>query len=98
MQNRVLFGTSGGSICRQSFNLMQADKIMALLDLARTRGQNSSQADRLRSRVVDVLGAIADWNDRRRTRKVLSQLSAHELNDIGLSEADIDFMSRKSSL
>jgi uncharacterized protein YjiS (DUF1127 family) len=69
---------------------------MALLDLARTRGQTLSHSDRLRARLVVVLGAIADWNDRRRTRKVLSQLSAHELHDIGLSDADVDHMSRKS--
>lgn len=68
---------------------------MALLDLGRTRGHTSSFADQIRTRFVNTLGAVADWNDARRTRKVLSQLSSHELDDIGLSRGDIDSISRK---
>ena len=36
-----------------------------------------------------IFGAIADWNDRRATRKALSQLSARELDDIGLTPGDV---------
>ncbi|MEQ9041631.1 MAG: DUF1127 domain-containing protein [Silicimonas sp.] len=68
---------------------------MALIDLGRTRGHTSSFADRIRNRLVIALGAIADWNDARRTRKVLSQLSPHELDDIGLTRGDIDTISRQ---
>lgn len=36
-----------------------------------------------------VLGAFMAWNDRRTTRNALNTLSARELDDIGLSRADI---------
>ncbi len=36
-----------------------------------------------------MIGAIAEWNDRRATRKALSQLSARELDDIGLTPGDV---------
>lgn len=68
---------------------------MALIDLGRTRGHTSSLADQIRHRLVTLLGAIADWNDTRRTRNVLSQLSAHELDDIGLTRGDIDAIVRQ---
>jgi uncharacterized protein YjiS (DUF1127 family) len=68
---------------------------MALIDLGRNRGRTDSFADQIRARFVTTLGAIADWNDARRTRRVLSQLSSHELDDIGLTRGDIDAISRK---
>lgn len=67
---------------------------MALLDLGRTRGHHPSFADQIRFALRSVLGTLADWNDARRTRKILSQLSAHELDDIGLTGADIDALAR----
>lgn len=36
-----------------------------------------------------VVGRMAAWNDARVTRAALSRLSDHELDDIGLSRADI---------
>ena len=36
-----------------------------------------------------VIGVIADWNDRRATRKALSKLSSRALDDIGLTPGDI---------
>lgn len=33
---------------------------------------------------------LSVWNEARRTRAELSKLSAHELDDIGLSKGDID--------
>ena len=68
---------------------------MALIDLGRNRGHATTFADPLRARFVNALGMFADWNDARRTRKVLSQLSSHELDDIGLTRGDIDAISRK---
>jgi uncharacterized protein YjiS (DUF1127 family) len=42
-----------------------------------------------------MFNAITSWNDTRITRKVLSQLSMRELNDIGLAPGDIDRISRR---
>jgi uncharacterized protein YjiS (DUF1127 family) len=36
-----------------------------------------------------LAGRIAGWNDRRVTRNALLELSDHELDDIGLSRADV---------
>lgn len=37
-----------------------------------------------------LVGAYSAWNDARVTRKALSQLTDRELDDIGLSRAEID--------
>lgn len=37
-----------------------------------------------------VIGRLVTWNDARVTRKALSKLSDRELDDIGLSRADLD--------
>ncbi len=37
-----------------------------------------------------LVGNIAAWNDARITRKALSQLTERELDDIGLSRADVN--------
>ena len=37
-----------------------------------------------------LVARISAWNQARRTRAALSRLSAHELDDIGLSRGDID--------
>ena len=39
-----------------------------------------------------VRTTLVDWNNKRATRAVLSKLSSHELADIGLTRADIDFL------
>ena len=67
---------------------------MALIDLGRSRGHTSSFSDFFRTRVNSALAALADWNDLRKTRKVLSSLSNAELDDIGLSRADVDILTR----
>ncbi|SFI89477.1 DUF1127 domain-containing protein [Jannaschia pohangensis] len=41
-----------------------------------------------------VLGQLISWNDRRVTKKMLSNLTDRELNDIGLERADIATWSR----
>jgi len=40
--------------------------------------------------VVRAFGALQTWNDERITRKALSKLTARELEDIGLTYADVD--------
>ncbi len=61
---------------------------MVALDTSR------SLAPRMAYNVVSALfstfGMLAAWNDARVTRRALSRLSSHELDDIGLTHADID--------
>lgn len=40
----------------------------------------------------DFFAALATWNDKRITRRELSNLSDRELEDIGLCRADIDLI------
>ena len=46
-------------------------------------------------RIANAYGAIAARNDARITRNSLGQLSARELDDIGLSYADIDMLVKR---
>jgi uncharacterized protein YjiS (DUF1127 family) len=39
---------------------------------------------------TSLISAFSAWNDTRKTRTALSQLSDHELNDIGLTRGDIN--------
>lgn len=50
-------------------------------------------AGRFSNLFAEILGNIATWNDARITRKALSKLSARELEDIGLTYADLDTIS-----
>jgi uncharacterized protein YjiS (DUF1127 family) len=43
---------------------------------------------------AELFGRVFAWNDARRTRAILSRLSTHELDDIGLSRGDIDAFAR----
>ena len=45
--------------------------------------------------IGSTLAALGSWNDKRVTRSELNKLSERELNDIGLSRADIDDVVRK---
>ena len=56
------------------------------------RAAGSTLAGRLGHLMTRPLGLFAEWNDRRITRKALSRLSDHELDDIGLTRADIDLI------
>lgn len=47
-------------------------------------------ADRIGRVVLLMLGAVADWNAARRTRKILDKLTDAELDDIGLTRSQID--------
>ncbi len=45
--------------------------------------------------IADAFGSFISWNDARVTRNALSQLSARELEDIGLCYGDIDAISTR---
>ena len=42
-----------------------------------------------------VFARLHDWNDARRTRNALAQLTAEELDDIGLVPGDIDDIAQR---
>ena len=48
-----------------------------------------NNAGRIRSAFSMLTASIVDWNQKRMTRKALEQLSDRELDDIGMSRADI---------
>jgi uncharacterized protein YjiS (DUF1127 family) len=41
-----------------------------------------------------LLTTLTEWNNARLTRRALSSLSDHELDDIGLCRGDIEFVTR----
>lgn len=47
--------------------------------------------------VTSLFSTVAAWNDARITRKSLSQLTARELDDIGLSFGDIDDIAKRGA-
>ncbi|MDT2075507.1 MAG: DUF1127 domain-containing protein [Planktomarina sp.] len=55
----------------------------------------AAYSDKAAKIITNTLGKLADWNNTRVTRNVLSQLSERELNDIGLAPGDIDRISRR---
>lgn len=59
---------------------------MATLDTIRPIATENG----LRTFLVTLAGSLADWNDRRQTRKALQGLSNRELEDIGLVRADLE--------
>ena len=66
---------------------------MAAFDTTRPTAVLS--AGRMSAFVSNLFAAVAAWNDERITRKALSQLSARELDDIGLTIGDIDSVARR---
>lgn len=62
-----------------------------------TRPAAGLSAGRISTLFVSLVAAIAGWNDARITRKSLSQLSARELDDIGLTRGDIDVIAARVS-
>lgn len=55
-----------------------------------TRPVTVLTAGRFSNVFAELVGNFATWNDARITRKALSKLSARELEDIGLTYADLD--------
>lgn len=72
---------------------------MAAYDLTRSQFASAgiaTFAGRIGAGLASVWTALADWNDARQTRKALSALSDHELDDIGMTRGDIDTVARRS--
>ena len=63
---------------------------MAIFDTNRTTYGTASAVNRFFATIGDVLASIVAWNDARVTRNALAGLTDRELDDIGLSRADIE--------
>ena len=63
---------------------------MALLDTHRPLGSAQGVAGRIATFATGLVAAVVEWDDVRRTRNALRQLTAHELDDLGLSIADVE--------
>lgn len=72
---------------------------MAAYDITRSQFASAgiaTFAGRIGHGIVALIDAVSDWNDSRLTRKALSALSVHELDDIGLNQGDIDRVARRN--
>jgi len=67
---------------------------MAQTEMTRMPATSAVVAFRATNAALHAVEAIVSWNNERRTRAILSRLSAHELNDIGLCRGDIDVIAR----
>ena len=63
---------------------------MAAFETTRPLTAGQPFASRFGGMTVGFFGALAAWNDARRTRNTLNALSDHELGDIGLVRGDIE--------
>lgn len=63
---------------------------MAAFDTTRVQFETAGFAGRIGQAFAALVGAVVDWNDKRVTRDALATLSDRELDDIGLSRADIE--------
>lgn len=70
------------------------DKTMAVLDNFRPSPVAASRGV-VSKLFTATFGALQNWNDSRVTRKALSQLTARELDDIGLIPGDIERFTRR---
>lgn len=68
---------------------------MALLDSSRPFSQPAVFADAVSRAAYRLVSTLIDWNNARRTRNSLMQLTAQELDDIGLTRADVDMMVKR---
>lgn len=62
---------------------------MAAIDTTRTFAHGASFGGRFFGTFAAIFGTLATWNDARVTRATLAKLSDRELDDIGLSRADL---------
>ena len=67
---------------------------MAFLDTYRTTAFTKPRSIIVKL-ILNMFSGLVNWNDARVTHNTLSQLSARELNDIGLVPGDIDRISRR---
>jgi len=63
---------------------------MALFEMSRPVVANNTVGARISNLFTGLVGSVVSWNDKRATRAALSKLSDHELDDLGLTRADID--------
>ncbi|MFC3118716.1 DUF1127 domain-containing protein [Jhaorihella thermophila] len=63
---------------------------MAAIDTTRSAHGSHGLVGRIGSVINHLVAAFTAWNDARVTRKALSALTDRELEDIGLTRADID--------
>ncbi|MCZ7676934.1 MAG: DUF1127 domain-containing protein [Roseovarius sp.] len=61
---------------------------MAVMDITRTASPAT-----VRGGLFNLFSRLGEWREVRQTRKVLSNLSDRELDDIGLTRGDIDRLS-----
>ncbi|MDW3183675.1 DUF1127 domain-containing protein [Roseobacter sp.] len=63
---------------------------MATFDTSRTTYGSATVASRFFNTISTAVASVIAWNDARVTRNALASLTDRELEDIGLSRADID--------
>lgn len=65
---------------------------MAAFDTTRATYGSDGLVGRIAAILTSAISAVFAWNDARATRNALARLSDRELEDIGLSRADIDLV------
>lgn len=63
---------------------------MAAFDTTRAQYETAGFAGRIGRTFAGIVASVVAWNDARVTRDALSALTDRELEDIGLSRADIE--------
>ena len=71
---------------------------MAAIDTTRGAYGSSSAVSRIFTFIGGAFGALEAWQDARLTRKALSDLTDHELADIGLSRGQIETFAQDDRL
>ncbi len=71
---------------------------MAFFDNTRTTYATASAVNRFFAIAGTLIAKIVAWNDARVTRNALSELTDRELEDIGLSRADIEAVATSNVL
>ena len=67
---------------------------MAMAAFDTTRPVAVLNAGRITTVFTDMVATFTTWNDARITRKALTKLTMRELDDIGLTYADVDTIGR----
>lgn len=68
---------------------------MAVYGNTRTQYQAGGVAGRIFNAFTSVINAMTLWNDARATRNALSRLTDRELDDIGLTRGDIEWVAHR---
>lgn len=67
---------------------------MALYDASRPVVAKTGLGARFHNLMTRIAAALVEWNEQRVTRNALSRLSDHQLEDLGLTRADVDTLYR----